>query len=241
MQSLIQFLIRFSAFFLFLALEVICFWLIIRNNDHQRSIFLNSSNIISAKANDWYDRAVEYSQLQEFADSLARENARLKSELYNNRAYQELQKNVQVDSLLNQRFETISAQVINNSVTSRNNEITIDRGRDDGILPGMGVIGERGIVGIVRHASGSFSSVLSVLHSSAKVSASISRTNYFGSLEWKGFDPTTLSLEAVPKHADVRVGDTVQTSGFSHIFPAGVMIGIVDTFAIQGGKQFLFY
>lgn len=238
MQNLIQFLVRFAAFFLFLGLEVLCFFLIIRNNDHQRSIFLNSSNVIAAKANAWYDRAVEYSNLQVLADSLGRENAKLKSELYNNKAYLALQQNDELDTIFRQKYQTIRAQVVNNSVTSRNNSLTIDRGKKDGVYPGMGVIGDEGIVGIVRHSTGSFSSVLSVLHSASKVSASLNRSGYFGSLVWNGFNPTKMSLQAVPKHADVRVGDTVQTSGFSHLFPAGIMIGTVDTFSIQGGSNF---
>lgn len=238
MQNLIQFLIRFSAFFLFVILEVLCFALIVRYNDGQREIFLNSSNMVSAKLNDWYDGMVEYSNLREFADSLAIENARLKSELYNNTNYLELMKKDVLDTVYRQRFHTIRAQVINNSVTSRNNALTIDRGSLDGIRAGMGVVGDRGIIGVVQAAQPAFSSVLSILHSASRISVAFSRNNYFGTLVWKGFNPRRMSLEAVPKHADVRIGDTIETSGYSHIFPQGIMVGTVDTFWIEGGSNF---
>jgi rod shape-determining protein MreC len=238
MQNLIQFFIRFAAFFLFVLLEVVCFMLIIRHNEAQREIFLNSSTLIAAKTNEWYDGIVEYSKLQDLADSLANENAKLKSELYNNRSYLELQKDVRFDTLYHQRYQTIRAQVINNSVTSRNNSMTIDRGSDDGIEKGMGVIGAKGVVGVVRNIRPSFSNILSILHSASRVSVSLRRNQYFGTLVWKGFNPQKMSLEAVPKHADIQIGDTVETSGYSHIFPKGLMVGTVDTFWIEGGSNF---
>lgn len=238
MQNLIQFLIRFSAFFLFVVLEVVCFLLIIRYNDGQREIFLNSSNMVSARLNEWYDGMVDYSNLREYADSLAIDNAKLKSALYNNSNYLELQEKEVLDTVYRQKFHTIRAQVINNSVTSRNNALTIDRGERDGIRQGMGVVGEAGIIGVVRAAQPSFSNVLSILHSASRVSVALRRSHYFGTLVWKGFHPGKMSMEAVPKHADIRVGDTIETSGYSHIFPKGIMVGTVDTFWIEGGSNF---
>ncbi len=238
MQNLIQFLIRFSAFFLFVALEVVCFILIVRYNDGQREIFLNSSNMVSARVNEWYDGMVEYSNLRAYADSLAIDNARLKSALYNNSNYLELEEKEVLDTVYRQKFHTIRAQVINNSVTSRNNALTIDRGSKDGIRKGMGVVGNEGIIGVVRAVQPSFSSVLSILHSASRISVALRRSHYFGTLVWNGFHPGKMSMEAVPKHADIRVGDTIETSGYSHIFPKGVMVGTVDTFWIEGGSNF---
>jgi rod shape-determining protein MreC len=102
----------------------------------------------------------------------------------------------------------------------------------------MGVVDEKGIIGIVRNVRPSFSSVLSILHNASRVSVSLKRNQYFGTLLWNGFNPTKMSLAAVPKHADIRIGDTVQTSGYSHIFPKGLMVGTVDSFWIEGGSNF---
>ena len=188
--------------------------------------------------NQTYDRMIEYSKLQDLADSLGRENAKLKSELYNNQLYQALQKESIVDTIYRQRFEVLHAQVINNSVTSRNNNITIDRGGRDGVKHGMGVVADVGIVGIVENTSPSFSRVISILHGSSRISASLKSSRYFGTLVWKGFNPSRMALEAIPKHANIHSGDTVQTSGFSHIFPEGLAIGTIDTFWIDGGSNF---
>lgn len=237
MHNLFQFLVRYSAAFLFILLELICFILIIRNNDAQREIFLNSSNVIAAKTNQLYDKMVEYSKLQETVDSLINQQARLKSKLYNSQQYLAFQKTNVQDSLYNQHYNTISAQVINNSITSRNNTITINRGRKDGIKPGMGIIGETGIVGIVKYSTNSFASAISILNSSTRISTSFKRKPYFGTMVWQGFNPTKMSLERIPKHADILAGDTLETSGYSHIFPAGIMIGTVDTFWLERGSN----
>ena len=38
-----------------------------------------------------------------------------------------------------------------------------------------------------------------------------------------------MTLEDIPKLADISPGDTIITSGYSNIFPPNIMIGIIDT------------
>jgi rod shape-determining protein MreC len=135
-------------------------------------------------------------------------------------------------------FRIVEARVINNSIISRNNTLTINRGKSHGITPGMGVIGSNGIVGIIKSASKNFSVVLSLLHSDTRISASIRRNNFFGSLIWTGNNPKIMHLEAIPKHADLVLGDTVQTSGYSHIFPEGIIIGHIHDVSLESGNNF---
>ena len=104
----------------------------------------------------------------------------------------------------------------------------------------MGVIGanQTGVVGIVKSTSKNFSRVMSILHQQSIISASIKRNEHFGSIIWKSNNPTKVNLIDVPKHANIIIGDTVQTSGFSTIFPEGIMIGVVDTFFVPSGSNF---
>ena len=37
-------------------------------------------------------------------------------------------------------------------------------------------------------------------------------------------------LSEIPQHVSVNVGDTVETTGYSAIFPEGVMVGTVSDF-----------
>src|SRR5688500_10441371 len=187
MNNLLLFVFRYSAFLLFLLLEIISVILIVKYNKTQRSIFLNSSSIISGKLYNVADKAYEYNNLISVADSLAAENAKLKTQLFNlQRTFDHLPHTQQpFDSCILEPYRMIHARVINNSINQRNNHFTIDRGAQDGIKTGMGVISPHGIAGIIDEVGEQYSTAISVLHSAARISASIKRNKFFGSLVWK--------------------------------------------------------
>src|SRR6185503_14483451 len=232
MNNLLLFVIRYSAFLLFVLLEIVALALIVHYNENQKATFLNSSTIFSSRLYKIADKAYKYSYLQVIADSLAKENAQLKSELFN------LEKTIQhlpgadkpIDSCILEPFRIIDASVVNNSINQRNNHFTIDRGSIDGVRNGMGVISPHGIAGIIDHVGEKYSTSISILHSAARISASIKRNNYFGSLVWKEINPAYMVLEAIPRQADIRIGDTIITSGYSFIYPKGIFIGTVNRF-----------
>jgi rod shape-determining protein MreC len=143
-----------------------------------------------------------------------------------------------LDSCLLESFKLIPAQIINNSINQRNNHFTIDKGTGDGIREGMGVISPQGIVGIIDHVGKQYATAISILHSAARISAAIQRNGYFGSLVWKEMDPAHMILEAVPRQADILVGDTIVTSGFSFIYPKGIFIGTVERYWVEGGSNY---
>jgi len=135
-------------------------------------------------------------------------------------------------------FHFISAKVINNSTNRANNFLTINKGSADGIEMEMGVIGEGGVVGVVKDVSENFSTIISLLHRSMRVSAKIKRNNFVGSLRWEGTRPDRAVLNDIPKHVHVEKGDTILTSGYSSFFPQNVMIGIVtaEPYSDQGSN-----
>jgi len=234
MQNLIQFLLRSGSFFLFIGLELICFSLIIRKNDHQRHLYFQYSSAVTGQLSAQLESFVDYWHLRQISDSLLVENARLR-----HRLYQEVSTYPDsVDLTYHLPYKVIPARVIKNSINARNNYIVLDRGSEAGIKRGMGVLHDDGPVGVVIATSPRFSKVLSLLHSESMISASIKRNNYFGSLVWRSTNPVHMRLEAVPKHAPVQIGDTVITSGQSALFPRGLVIGTVDTFWIDRGSSF---
>jgi len=240
MNNLLLFIIRYSAFLLFMLLEMVALVLIVRYNDDQRSIFLNSSAVFSGRLYKMADKAYKYSHLQVIADSLANENAQLKTELFNlERTFQHLSSTEQpMDSCILEPFRIIDALVINNSINKRNNHFTIDRGSRDGVRNGMGVISPHGIAGIIDQAGEEYSTAISILHSAIRISASIKRNNYFGSLVWREINPAYMILEAIPRQADILIGDTIVTSGYSFIYPRGIFIGTVHRFWTEGGSNY---
>jgi rod shape-determining protein MreC len=243
MQNIFYLLIRFSGFFMFLFLEVLCVYLIVQYNKKQKDLYLTSANAISGAAYARYDKFNQYIHLGENAAKLAQENARLMEALPTAKLDQALVRDsvVQRDSMKHvlQRYAFITAEVINNSISLPNNYLTLNKGSKQGIVKGMGVITTDGVVGIVRAVSDNFSSVISVFHQQSKISAAIHRKGHFGSLVWnERRNPFYLYLEDIPKHAEIAKGDTVETSGYSAVFPKGVMIGVVDTFKIKDGGNF---
>ena len=101
----------------------------------------------------------------------------------------------------------------------------------------MGVIAPDGIVGIVQNVEPHFSQVTSILNRRIKISAMIKRNRYFGSMMWHSGNPRIMTLEDIPKHAEVMKGDTIMTTGFGEVFPGGLRIGRVVDFRVENGNN----
>lgn len=232
MQNIIRLFARYGTQITFILLQIVCFTIIVKYNNTQKAIFLNSSNLYAAKLDSKLGKWQTYLSLEEVNDSLAEHNANL-LELYINR--KEIDPVLADSSLL--QYQLIPANITNNTYQLRNNHITVDKGSAAGVTRDMGVISQNGIVGIVRNISSNFAHVVSILNVQTRISATVKPYAYPGTVVWKGTDPSTVILEAIPKHADIQVGDTVVTSGYSTIFPADIAIGEVSSFNIDRGSS----
>ena len=92
----------------------------------------------------------------------------------------------------------------------------------------MGVVDANGVVGIVYKTSPHYSTVIPLLNSKSSISCKIVGSEYFGYLKWEYGDSRYAYLKDLPRHAEFNLGDTVVTSGYSTVFPAGIMVGTVD-------------
>ena len=102
----------------------------------------------------------------------------------------------------------------------------------------MGVVDGNGIVGIVYETSSSYSLVISVLNSKSNISCKIVGSDYFGYLKWEHGDSRYAYLKDLPRHAEFNLGDTVVTSGFSTVFPEGIIGKVSDVRVIaRNGQQ----
>ena len=127
-----------------------------------------------------------------------------------------------------QVFHVIKANVINNLLIKADNYITLDKRSDAGIHSEMGVIDRNGVVGIVYMTTPKYSVVLSMLNTKSRIGCKILGSGYFGALRWEGSDSRYAYLNDLPRHAKFSLGDTLVTSGYSDVFPAGIMVGTVD-------------
>tara|TARA_B100000886_G_scaffold339770_1_gene306266 strand:+ start:16127 stop:16927 length:801 start_codon:yes stop_codon:yes gene_type:complete len=229
MRNLLDFINKYNHLLLFIFLESFALFLIFQNSQFHKAAFLNSTNSVSANSFSIISNIKEYFSLKETNNLLLIENAKLKSLI----SYQNIDNISSSDP-----FQYISATIINNSVAKANNYLTLDKGKIDGIKKGMGVISERGVIGIVKETSKRYSMVLSILHSQSKLSVAIKKNNHFGSLQWDGISYKKARIYDIPSHVKLNIGDTIVTSGFSHIFPSKIDVGIISEINTQNDDKF---
>ncbi len=238
MERLINFIYEYRAFLTFLLLELSCSWLVIENNQYQSTKYFNSSNRLAANILGFSQGVREYFSLRTINEELAQENANLRTDL---EKLNQLKNNyfpVDQDSTDADQYEFVSAKVIANSTNLYKNFITINKGSEDGILPGMAAISNDGAVGKVKSVSKNYSVLISLLNVDEQLSCVIKRTNHFGSVRWDGLHQRYSNLLFIPRHATPVVGDTVITSGYNAVFPEGIMVGVIRKANLQEETNF---
>ena len=233
MRNLLNFLLKYNYWLLFILLEVICFVLLFRFNNYQQSVFFTSANVVAGKVYEVSGGISSYVHLKSVNEDLLDRNMALEQQITN---LENRLKDYRIDSItmnsiryLEQAdYKIFKAHVIRNSLNQADNYITLDKGSSSGIRPEMGVVDGNGVVGIVYKTSPSYSLVISVLNSKSSISCKIIGSEYFGYLKWEYGDSRYAYLKDLPRHAEFNLGDTVVTSGYSTVFPAGVMVGTVD-------------
>jgi rod shape-determining protein MreC len=169
-------------------------------------------------------------------EELAKENARLKSLLFN---IKDSTKVPSIDSINGvKKIDIIIAKVIKNSYNSQVNFLTLDSGSKQGVQPEMGVINSLGIVGVIENVSPKYSTVLSILNTESPINAKIKKSNHIGSLTWNGKNTGYVQLVDVPRLASVKKGDTIVTGAQSTIFPENINIGSIEKIYIDNQTNF---
>lgn len=225
---------------MFAFLEIICFSLVVKYNQTQQDIYVNTVNRGTGFLFETTAKTRHYFSLDDENYRLARENARLLEQLYNQGLDTARTSKIAYRDSLTPQFTFTEARVIKNTVQNHHNYLILDVGKKDGIKPHSGVITNDGVVGIIRKVSNSYAVAMSILHRKMKISARIRGKNFFGSLIWKeeASDPNLFQLQDIPKHAEVAVGDTIETSGYSAIFPDGIFLGTVENTWLEPGENF---
>ncbi len=239
MRSLIRFILTYHFILLFLILETLSLTLLFQYNLFQKAKFINSSQRITGFVYAKIDLLNEYLSLHQTNRQLAVENEKLNNMLQ--RAYRsdEIFFYGEYDSIYQQHYFYTSARIINNSVNKQHNYLTLNKGSEAGIRPEMAVVAADGIVGVVNGVSKRFSTVISLLNTDLSVSAKIKKNNAFGSLSWDGVNYREAMPSEIPHHINIAKGDTVITSGFSTIYPEGILIGTIKDFEVKGANFYI--
>lgn len=233
MKNLLDFLIKYNHWFLFILLEVISFALLFRFNNYQGSVFFTSSNSFVGVVYDLKNSITSYFHLKGINNDLVQENVELKLQL---EAYKNSLTSLSKDTVDFERirqeslseYDILEARVLNNSLIHADNYITINKGEKDGVHSEMGVVDGKGVVGIVYLTSSNYSIVIPILNSKSNISCKIKRSDYLGFLVWDGGSSQYAMVKDMPRHSMFSLGDTIVTSGHSTVFPSGIPIGTIE-------------
>jgi rod shape-determining protein MreC len=246
MSQLFGILYKIRHFFIFLILQGICFFLISKNNVYWEVTAFNSTNSLVAKSMTLNQGIHEYLNLDKINDQLVLENKILRTQLTKKNEDLALGgTGYKVDSNASKRYSYIVAKVIKSSQNLSDNYITIDKGTNDGLKPGMGVICPQGVVGQIMTCNENYSRISSILHSNFSISSEIlnktlkkENVRALGIGKWESGNPSIISLNNVDRFKSIFKGDTVVTSMQNSVFPPQIMVGRISKLQVNQTEAF---
>tara|TARA_B100001287_G_C22529735_1_gene456757 strand:- start:76 stop:810 length:735 start_codon:yes stop_codon:yes gene_type:complete len=201
-------------------------------SEYHKSKLFKAGVYINGKTSEPLKNLTTYFRLKKINTELTNENLYLKSLLIDKNYNSHFE-----DENTGSPFTLIRGNVIKNDISSSRNIIIVNKGSSDMVEKEMGVIGSKGVIGIVNQTTEKFSSVLSILHKDIKINAKHKKSNAFGSLYWEGKAPDKVTLSDISIINKIYVGDTIVTGGMSAYFPEGIIIGKV-TEVISNGRYY---
>ena len=233
MRNLLEFLAKYNHWFLFLILEVASLVLLFQYNSYQGSVWFSTANAVNGRILAWDAEIESYFSLTKANEELTQRNLYLEQQV---RALSGKITEITQDSGWTKRdqmallkdYRLIPAKVVSSTLNRHDNLITIDKGYEDGVRKDMGVVCGNGVVGIVYLTSNHYSVVIPTLNTASNISCAIHGRGYFGYLRWTGGDTKTAYVDDIPRHAHFRLYENVETSGYSSVFPPGILVGRIQ-------------
>ena len=221
MRNLLEFLAKYNHWIIFVLLEVVSAVLLFRYNTYQGSVWFSTANAVAGKVYEWNSAVESFFSLTRVNEELALRNFYLERQVNQlSRLYGELTRDTSFlersERQLLSQYQLLPAKVVDNSLDKPYNLMTIN-----------------------RLVADHYSVVMPVLNLKSRISCTIRRRGYVGYLAWYGGDPTVAYVEDIPRHARFRRGDWVETSGYSSIFPPGVLVGkILQVYNSRDGLSY---
>jgi len=121
------------------------------------------------------------------------------------------------------QYPLIPAAIISKSLSRLQNTFTLNAGKNNGLKPGMPVINDQGLLGVVNSISDDFSIVQTLKNVDLKLTVKDERSGVEGIMKWNGSE---LVLGDIPKTYDIQPGDRIITSQLSSIVDIPIPIGM---------------
>jgi rod shape-determining protein MreC len=239
MRNLLNFLARYNNLIIFLILEGLAFYLLTTGNNYHNTRVVKGIRGLTIGIERGISNAHSYLNLRDINRNLSEENAMLRNKI---RMLDEMDNSLFFsvsDSVYQQQYIYTPAEVINNSINRQKNFFTINKGERQGLKVDMAVTAGNSVAGVIVGCFENYSLAMSLLNLDFRLSSRIKSNGYFGSLSWDGLDNSHAILSEIPQHVTVNVGDTIETTGYSAIFPEGIMIGTVSDWEKPGGDFYI--
>lgn len=144
----------------------------------------------------------------------------------------ELKKSLALNKTLTE-YSPVNATVLSRNRSYWLQNITIDRGRKDGIKKDMVVVTSEGLLGKISKVYYTSSEVKLITSNDVNYKISVSVTTNNGDIFaiLNGYDKKTgaIKVTGVDKNSDVKENDVIKTSGLGGMFPRGIYIGTVKS------------
>jgi rod shape-determining protein MreC len=122
------------------------------------------------------------------------------------------------------KYPLLPAKIVSKSFSTSQNTITLIGGNSVGIKPGMPVINDQGLLGIIYSTSDDFSIARILRNRDLKLTVKDERSRIDGIMKWNGED---LVMVDVPKTFDIKPGDRIITSELSSLISVPLPVGMV--------------
>jgi len=238
MNRLISFLKRFQILLVFTLLQIVALYLYFSFSTYPHSHYLTTASTVSGKIWDIRYSITQHLNLKYSNTTLQKNNSQLMKQLpasfikIDNRT-------VRInDSLYEQQYEYIPTEISNSTVARRNNYFTIRAGKKQHLQQGMGVISDKGVVGVIHQVGQHYSLVKSMLTENINTSVIVEPIGLFGLLKWDGHDPEIGWISGISNDQNIPLGSHVVTRENSGIFPKGILVGTVVSLEHIEGEAF---
>lgn len=231
MRRLVEFIRSIYVVVLFVLLEIAAVSYYARSTAYTESRLLARTNSMVGGLNKLVTDIGNFFLLGRENRALTARIATLEEELARYREADEAGKlKVELRTMGESKYRMTEAAVVSNTVGRAHNYITLNRGGADGITNGMGVITPDGaIAGYVVDYSEHYAVAVSILNPVFRGSGTPEGTAYQGAIRWDGKNPHFVTLEGLSKYAEPAVGQKVFSTGFESYFPAGLLIGTIES------------
>ena len=225
---------------IFIVLEVAALTMLTRSGELQKTWFGKAGQGFMEWIWGGTQKISDYFSLREQNEKLAAENSRLTMLLakQNDSLFRDTLDKMVIPMNAVGDFTYIPARISKISSNSQHNYMILDRGMNDGVREGDGVVTAKGAVGIIDAVSENYAFARSFKNHQMSISARLGKEGSVGTLSWDGVSKNKALLKEIPHHIALAAGDTVYTSGYSSIFPADIPLGTAGEAKIVNGATY---